>query len=57
MDLVGPEPDFGTIARGMGLSGIGPISEPGEIRPALEAAISEVKAGKPALVDVITQHR
>jgi acetolactate synthase-1/2/3 large subunit len=57
MDLSGPEPDFATIARGMGCFGVGPISEPGEIRPALEAAIREVKAGKPALVDVVTQHR
>jgi acetolactate synthase I/II/III large subunit len=57
MDLSGPEPDFATIARGMGCYGVGPIGEPGEIRPALEAAIREVKAGRPALVDVITQHR
>jgi acetolactate synthase-1/2/3 large subunit len=57
MDLSGPAPDFATIARGMGCFGIGPITEPGDIRPSLEAAIREVKAGKPALVDVITQHR
>jgi acetolactate synthase-1/2/3 large subunit len=57
MDLSGPEPDFAAIARGMGCFGVGPISEPGAIRPALEAAIREVKAGKPALVDVVTQHR
>jgi acetolactate synthase-1/2/3 large subunit len=57
MDLSGPEPDFATIARGMGCYGVGPITEPGEIRPALEGAIREVKAGKPALVDVVTQHR
>jgi acetolactate synthase I/II/III large subunit len=57
MDLFDPAPDFATIARGMGCFGIGPISEPGAIRPALEAAIREVQAGKPAVVDVVTQHR
>ena len=57
MDLFGPEPDFATLARSMGCYGAGPITEPGAIRPAIEAAIREVKAGKPALVDVITRHR
>jgi acetolactate synthase I/II/III large subunit len=57
MDLSGPAPDFATIARGMGCFGLGPITEPGEIRAALEAAIRQVKAGRPALVDVITRHR
>jgi acetolactate synthase I/II/III large subunit len=57
MDLSGPAPDFATIARGMGCFGLGPITGPGEIQLALEAAIREVKAGRPALVDVITQHR
>jgi acetolactate synthase-1/2/3 large subunit len=57
MDLFGPEPDFATIARGMGVWGEGPISDPAEIGPAVRRALAEVKAGRPALVDVITQHR
>jgi acetolactate synthase-1/2/3 large subunit len=57
MDLSGPEPDFATLARSMGCYSAGPIADPGAIRPAIEAAIREVKAGRPALVDVITRHR
>ena len=57
MDIFGPEPDFATIARGMGCYGEGPITEPAEIAPALKRALAEVKAGRPALVDVVTQHR
>jgi acetolactate synthase-1/2/3 large subunit len=57
MDLFGPEPDFGALARSMGCYGEGPIDKPGEIRPALERAIAEVKKGRLALVDTITQHR
>jgi len=57
MDIFDPEPDFATIARGMGCYGEGPITDPAEIGPALRRALAEVKKGKPALVDVITQHR
>ena len=57
MDLFGPEPDFATIAKGMGCYGEGPITDPAEIAPALKRALAEVKKGRVALVDVITQHR
>ncbi|MGH6771707.1 MAG: thiamine pyrophosphate-binding protein [Xanthobacteraceae bacterium] len=57
MDLFGPEPDFGALARSMGCYGEGPIDKPQDIRPALERAIAEVKKGRLALVDTITQHR
>jgi acetolactate synthase-1/2/3 large subunit len=57
MDLFGPEPDFAAIAKGMGCYGEGPITDPAEIAPALKRALAEVKKGRPALVDVITQHR
>ncbi len=57
MDLFGPEPDFGALARSMGCYGEGPIDNPKDIRPALERAIAEVKKGRVALVDTITQHR
>jgi acetolactate synthase-1/2/3 large subunit len=56
MDLFGPEPDFGKLARSMGCYGEGPIDNPKEIRPALERAIAEVKKGRVAVVDTITQH-
>jgi acetolactate synthase-1/2/3 large subunit len=57
MDLFGPEPDFGALARSMGCYGEGPIDNPKDIRPALDRAIAEVKKGRLALVDTITQHR
>jgi acetolactate synthase I/II/III large subunit len=57
MDLFGPEPDFGALARAMGCWGEGPIERPDDIAPALQRALAQVKQGKPALVDVVTQHR
>jgi acetolactate synthase-1/2/3 large subunit len=57
MDLFGPEPDFATLARSMGCWGEGPIDKPADVKPALERALAEVKKGRLALVDTITQHR
>ncbi len=57
MDLFGREPDFAALARSMGCHAKGPIERPQDIRPALQRALAEVKKGKPALVDVVTQHR
>ena len=57
MDLYGPEPDFGGLARSMGMWGEGPIENPKDVRGALLRAIEVVKSGKPALVDTVTQHR
>ena len=57
MDISGPAPDFGALARAMGCHGEGPIERPEDIRPALLRALTEVKKGRPALVDTITQHK
>jgi acetolactate synthase-1/2/3 large subunit len=57
MDLFGPAPDFAALARSMGCYGEGPIERPDQIRPALARALAQVKQGRPALVDVVTQHR
>ncbi len=57
MDIFDPEPDFATAARAMGCHGEGPITDPAEIGPAVRRALEEVKKGRPALIDVITQHR
>jgi len=57
MDLYGPAPDFAALARAMGCYGEGPIERPEDMRPALLRALAEVKQGRPALVDVVTQHR
>jgi acetolactate synthase-1/2/3 large subunit len=54
MDLFGPEPDFGALARSMGVWGEGPIAKGEDLGPALRRAIEVVKSGKPALVDAVT---
>jgi len=57
MDLSGPAPDFAALARAMGCWGEGPIDKPQDVRGALQRALAEVKKGRLALVDTITQHR
>ena len=57
MDLYGPEPDFGALARSMGVYGEGPIEDPKDVKAALLRALEVVKSGKPALIDTITRHR
>ena len=57
MDLFGPEPDFGALARSMGVYGEGPFEDPKDVRPALLRALEVVKSGKPALIDTVTRHR
>ncbi len=56
MDLFGPEPDFAKLAQSMGCYGEGPIDNPKDVGPALKRALAEVKKGRVAVVDTITQH-
>lgn len=58
MDLYGPEPDFGAMARSMGVWGEGPIENPNDVQAAIRRALEVVKSGKPALVDtIVTRER
>ena len=57
MDLRGPSPDFAQLARSISCYGEGPIEDPRELGGALRRAIAEVKAGKLALLDTVTQFR
>jgi thiamine pyrophosphate-dependent acetolactate synthase large subunit-like protein len=52
-----PPIDYATVAKGMGVFGKGPITNPNDLGPALRAAIDVVKRGEPALIDVVTQPR
>ena len=52
-----PNIDYATVARGMGVHGEGPITDPKDLGPALRRAIEVVLRGEPALVDVVTQPR
>jgi acetolactate synthase-1/2/3 large subunit len=56
MDLTDPAPDFAGLARSLGWYAEGPIERPADVAPALRRAIEQVKRGKPALIDTITQH-
>ncbi len=55
--LTDPNIDYATIAKGFGLHGEGPISDPAQLVPAFKRAIEIVKRGEPALIDVVTQPR
>jgi acetolactate synthase-1/2/3 large subunit len=52
-----PAIDYAKIAQGMGIVGIGPITDPKDLAPALKQGIALVKSGEPVLVDVVTQGR
>jgi len=52
-----PNIDYATVARGLGAHGEGPITDPKDLAPALTRAIAAVKAGGPAVVDVVTDPR
>ncbi len=55
--LKDPNIDYATVARGFGVHGEGPISDPAELGPALKRALAVVKSGQPALVDVVSEPR
>jgi acetolactate synthase-1/2/3 large subunit len=55
--LKDPNIDYATVARGMGAHGEGPITDPNDLAPALKRAIAVVKAGGPAVIDVVTDPR
>jgi acetolactate synthase-1/2/3 large subunit len=49
-----PPIDHAGLARAMGMWATGPVTRPEEIAPAFEAALAEIDAGRPALVQVHT---
>ena len=56
MQMENPAVDFAGLARSFGVAGEGPITEPDQVRPALDRAIKLIKnERRPALVDVIIQ--
>ncbi|HTH98789.1 MAG TPA: thiamine pyrophosphate-dependent enzyme [Stellaceae bacterium] len=52
-----PNIDYGGLARSLGMWGTGPVTDPKDLKPALQKALEVVKSGEPALVDVVTQPR
>lgn len=55
--ITNPDVDFATLARSMGMTGVGPITNPADLGPALRRAVAMVLTGEPVLIDVITQPR
>jgi acetolactate synthase I/II/III large subunit len=52
-----PNIDYATVARGMGVHGEGPITDPKDFAPAIARAVAVVKSGETAVVDVVTDPR
>ena len=50
-----PAPDLAMIARGQGLTGIGPVEDAAELERVLIDAIAAVKKGETVVVDVVVQ--
>jgi acetolactate synthase I/II/III large subunit len=55
--IVDPPIDYATLARSMGVTGIGPIGDPAELQPALKRGLDLLRRGEPVLIDVVTQPR
>jgi acetolactate synthase I/II/III large subunit len=55
--ILDPNIDYATVARGMGVHGEGPITDPKDLGSAIHRALEAVNRGEPALVDVVTQPR
>ena len=52
-----PNIDYATMAKAYGMYGEGPIDDPNDLGPALRRGLERVRAGEPALIDVVTQPR
>jgi acetolactate synthase-1/2/3 large subunit len=58
MEIDNPAPDFAALARSFGWEGEGPISDPSEVRAAVQRMADHVqRTGMPALVDVVCQKK
>jgi acetolactate synthase I/II/III large subunit len=55
--LRNPNFDFAKMAQSMGVFAEGPISDPKELAGAIRRALSVVRSGAPALLDIVSQPR
>ena len=55
--ITDPNIDYATVAKGMGIYGEGPITDPKDLRGAFQRAIAVVKKGQPALIDTVVEPR
>ena len=52
-----PNIDYAKLAQSYGMYGEGPIEDPDELAGAIRRGLARVRAGEPALIDVVTQPR
>ena len=52
-----PNINYATMAKSYGMYSEGPIADPKDLGPAITRSLERVKAGEPALIDVLTQPR
>ena len=52
-----PFVDYASLARSLGVEGIGPIDNPNDLAASYRRAIEIVKSGEPVVMDVVTQPR
>ncbi len=52
-----PFVDYASLARSLGVEGIGPIDNPNDLAASYSRAIEIVKSGEPVVMDVVTQPR
>ena len=52
-----PDISYTAMAQAYGMYAEGPLEDPNDLAPAIERALARVRAGEPALIDVITQPR
>jgi hypothetical protein len=53
--LIEPNIDYATMAKGYGMEGIGPITDPNDIALAIKKGLEIVSRGEPVLIDTVTQ--
>lgn len=55
--ITDPNISYSEMARAYGMYAEGPIEDPAELGPAIRRGLARVRAGEPALIDVVTQPR
>ena len=55
--ITDPNIDYAQMAKAYGMYAEGPVERPADLAPALRRGVERVKAGEPALIDVVSQPR
>jgi thiamine pyrophosphate-dependent acetolactate synthase large subunit-like protein len=55
--IADPNPNYAQLAKAYGLYSEGPIENPKDLAGAYQRALAKVRAGEPALIDVVSQPR